>query len=83
MSIKDRKNLRIKHTEGVCEFIVKLIEIMQVYFLVFKAHPDMVFWSSDGDSRKFRNLDELERTVMPTYFRHSNRLSFIRQVFSL
>ena len=43
-------------------------------------YPDIICWSSEGNSFTVKNIDELSDKVLPNYFKHNNFTSFVRQL---
>lgn len=49
-------------------------------WILIKSYPNNVKWSEDGSYVEFIDLNVIQNSVIPTFFRHRNMLSFIRQV---
>lgn len=62
------------------EFISKLVDMMDVNYEIIQKFPSHIGWSKGGDEVIVSQLQELEETVLPVYFRHKKLTSFIRQV---
>lgn len=39
---------------------------------------DIICWNDDGAKIYLKNIDELEKHILPKYFKHSNYSSFLR-----
>ena len=56
-------------------FLLKLYKLLED-----NTNFDIVSWSNDGKSFIIKNINKFSMQVLPTYFKHKNYSSFIRQV---
>lgn len=52
-------------------------------YLKSKSYPSNVKWSQDGQHLILLDLQRIENEIIPSFFRHRNMLSFVRQVFQI
>jgi len=56
-------------------FLLKSFELLQK-----NEHENTISWSEDGYSFIVKDVEDLETTVLPIYFKHNKFTSFIRQL---
>lgn len=67
----------------VPSFLSKLYQILEVYFLCKnkdRSIQEIVQWNESGKSFVIKDLPEFIDKVIPTYFKHNNFSSFVRQL---
>lgn len=67
------KQTRIR--SSVSTFLLKLFEICSS-----SEHARVIRWSDDGLSFQVLSRDAFEDEILPTYFKHNNMNSFVRQL---
>ena len=60
---------------SVSTFLQKLFEICSSI-----EHREAIAWSEDGLSFEVVSRSEFEKVILPTYFKHANMNSFVRQL---
>jgi hypothetical protein len=60
---------------SVSTFLQKLFEICSSL-----EHREAIAWSEDGLSFEVVSRSEFEKVILPTYFKHANMNSFVRQL---
>lgn len=60
---------------SVSTFLQKLFEIC-----TSNEHRGVITWSDDGLSFEVVSRSEFEKVILPTYFKHANMNSFVRQL---
>ncbi len=69
-------------------FIRKTFKILEVnpqsctFHSIYKddKYTDVISWNDEGTAIVIKNPTEFAQTILPTYFKHNNLNSFIRQV---
>lgn len=74
-SVLEKAKMKIKPTEVVSSFIKKTYEMLED-----QRFPDMVDWNEEGTALIIKKPTEFGQKVLPTYFKHSNLTSFVRQL---
>ena len=70
----------------IASFIEKMIEMMNspenYYNVDYKTTAKLIEWSNEGKSITIYKPQIFERTLLPIFYKHVNRFSFIRQLNS-
>ena len=69
------RNSKIKTTQQIPAFLLKSFELLQK-----KEYENTISWSDNGNSFTIKDVVDLEKTILPKYFKHDKLASFIRQL---
>lgn len=79
--------LPVSSEESIPSFIRKTYKILEVrwFLIIYKQDQDnnnfdVISWNDEGTAIVIKNPTEFAQTILPTYFKHNNLNSFIRQV---
>ena len=63
-------------------FILKLYNILEVYYIVFQDlyNRDLLNWNPDGTKFEIIDKDKFIQEILPKHFKHKKYSSFLRQV---
>jgi len=75
LRMRDRLANPSSYYEGVASFIRKTYELLQD-----RAHSDLITWSDCGNFLIIKDVQAFSQKILPTYFKHSNMNSFVRQL---
>jgi len=80
--MEDTKTVRdtslSKEKNGICETASGFVR--KLYQMVNGAPDDVISWLPEGDAFRINNLQTLESTTLPSFFRHSRFQSLVRQL---
>jgi len=71
---KDTK-IKTKTHDAIPSFIRKTYDILDE-----RRFPEVIDWNSEGTALVIKNPTEFCQKVLPTYFKHNNLTSFVRQL---
>lgn len=71
----DKAKIKARIPEAVSSFIKKTFELLEDQKFV-----DIVDWNAEGTAIIIKNPTDFGQKVLPTYFKHSNLTSFVRQL---
>ena len=64
-----------KGMENISNFIFRTFCILED-----ESNTEIVDWSASGSAFVIKDIRKFEEFILPTYFKHSNFSSFVRQV---
>lgn len=79
MASQDRDNSTSSHKEGTQHSDAALF-LRKAYALVNSCPPELGGWSANGESFFVKDVDVFSNTVVPTFYKHNNWSSFVRQL---
>ena len=74
-ALLEKAKLKVRPNELVSSFIKKTYDMLDD-----QKFPDIVDWNEEGTALIIKKPTEFGQKVLPTYFKHSNLTSFVRQL---
>ena len=74
-NINDKNKNKARPNDIVSSFIRKTYELLED-----QRFPEIVDWNSEGTAIVIKKPTEFGQKVLPTYFKHNNLTSFVRQL---
>jgi hypothetical protein len=70
----------ILHGFAFFTLLLPVLFLQKTYTMIDTCDPDIASWSNDGMSFYVKDPERFASTVIPTFFKHSNFASFVRQL---
>lgn len=75
LTCKDKSKSKTHTQDSVPSFIRKTYDILEE-----RKFPDIIDWNPEGTALVIKKPSEFCQKVLPTYFKHNNLTSFVRQL---
>jgi hypothetical protein len=72
---KDKVKSKIHSPDAIPSFIRKTYDILEE-----RKFPEVIDWNAEGTAIVIKKPSEFCQKVLPTYFKHNNLTSFVRQL---